>query len=96
MELNDMEKRMLFQVEGDYQYKVLNELHMAARYTKDPEQRKAAESLMAKLRVLTDDECMDIVRDIQKNYLLPYPPPDDWGKDCGGQAAIRRGKIERA
>ena len=74
MELNEMEKRMLFQVEGDYQYKVLNELHMAARYTKDPEQRKAAESLMAKLRVLTDDECMDIVWDIQKNYLLPYPP----------------------
>ena len=74
MELNEMEKRLLFQVEGDYQYKVLNELHMAARYTKDPEQRKAAESLMAKLRVLTDDECMDIVQDIQKNYLLPYPP----------------------
>ena len=47
MELNEMEKRLLFQVEGDYQYKVLNELHMAARYTKDPEQRKAAESLMA-------------------------------------------------
>ena len=74
MELNEMEKRLLFQVEGDYQYKVLNELHMAAWYTKDPEQRKAAESLMAKLRVLTDDECMDIVWDIQKNYLLPYPP----------------------
>ena len=47
MELNEMEKRLLFQVEGDYQFKVLNELHMAARYTKDPEQRKAAESLMA-------------------------------------------------
>ncbi|MEH2936780.1 hypothetical protein [Acutalibacter sp. JLR.KK004] len=28
MELNEMEKRLLFQVEGDYQYKVLNELHM--------------------------------------------------------------------
>ena len=31
MELNEMEKRLLFQVEGDYQYKVLNELHMAAQ-----------------------------------------------------------------
>lgn len=29
---------------------------------------------MAKLRVLTDNECMDIVRDIQKNYRLPYQP----------------------
>lgn len=74
MELNEMEKRLLFQVEGDYQSKVLNELCMTARYTKNPEQRKAAENLMAKLRVLTDAECMDIVRDIQKNYRLPYPP----------------------
>ena len=41
---------------------------------KNPEQRKAAENLMAKLRVLTDAECMDIVWDIQKNYRLPYPP----------------------
>ena len=56
MELNEMEKRLLFQVEGDYQSKVLNELYMTARYTKNPEQRKAAESLMAKLRVLTDGE----------------------------------------
>ena len=74
MELNEMEKRLLFQVEGDYQSKVLNELYMTARYTKNPEQRKAAENLMAKLGVLTDAECMDIVRDIQKNYRLPYQP----------------------
>ena len=74
MELNEMEKRLLFQVEGDYQSKVLNELYMTTRYTKNPEQRKAAENLMAKLCILTDAECMDIVRDIQKNYRLPYPP----------------------
>ena len=74
MELNEMERRLLFQVEGDYQSKILNELYMTARYTKNPEQRKAAENLMAKLRVLTDAECMDIVWDIQKNYRLPYPP----------------------
>ena len=73
MGLNEMEKRLLFQVEGDYQFKVLNELYMTAQYTKNPKQRKAAENLMAKLRGLTDTECMDIVRDIQKNYRLPYP-----------------------
>ena len=28
MELNEMEKKLLFQVEGDYQAKVLNELYM--------------------------------------------------------------------
>ncbi len=73
MILNAMEKRLLFQVEGDCLAKVLNELHMVTRYTKNPEQREAAESLMAKLRVLTDAEGMDVVRDIQKNYRLPYP-----------------------
>ena len=96
MELNEMEKRLLFQVEGDYQSKILNELYMTARYTKNLEQRKAAENLMEKLRVLTDAECMDIVRDIQKNYRLPYPAPDDRGKDCRGQTAIRRREIEGA
>ena len=42
MELNEMEKRLLFQVEGDYQSKVLNELHMTARYIKNAEQKEAA------------------------------------------------------
>ena len=30
MELNEMEKKLLFQVEGDYQTKILNELYMAS------------------------------------------------------------------
>ncbi len=34
---------------------------------------RAAEGLMAKLRVLPNAECMDLVKDIQKNYRLPYP-----------------------
>lgn len=42
MELNEMEKRLLFQVEGDDQSKVLNELHMTARYIKNAEQQEAA------------------------------------------------------
>lgn len=85
MELNEMEKRLLFQVKGDYQSKVLNELYMTARYTKNPEQRRTAENLMAKLRVLTNAECMDIVRDIQKNYCLPYPP-----RTIGEKTAVAR------
>ena len=66
MELNEMEKKLLFQVEGDYQAKVLNELYMTVRYSSNSEQREAAQSLMAKLRVLSDAECMDLVKDIQK------------------------------
>ena len=74
MQLNEMEKKQLFQVEGDCQVKILNELHMTVRYSNNSAQREAAESLMAKIRVLSDWECMDLVRDIQKNYRLPHPP----------------------
>ena len=73
MELNEMEKKLLFQVEGDYQTKILNELYMTVRYSNNSKQREAAEGLMAKLRVLSNAECMDLVKDIQKNYRLPYP-----------------------
>ena len=31
MELNEMEKKLLFQVEGDYHTKILNELYMTVR-----------------------------------------------------------------
>ena len=54
-----MEKKLLFQVEGDYQTKILNELYMTVRYSNNSEQREAAEGLMAKLRVLSNAECMD-------------------------------------
>ncbi len=74
MELNEMEKKLLFQVEGDYQTKILNELYMTVRYSNNSEQREAAEGLMAKLRVLSNAECMDLVKDIQKNYRLPIQP----------------------
>lgn len=72
MELNEAEKRQLFQVDGDCQAKVLDELYMTARFTRNPEQRDMVRGLMAKLRVLSDEQCMDLVKDIQKNYHLPY------------------------
>ena len=63
MELNEEEKRQLFQVDGDCQAKVLDELYMTARFTRNPEQRDMVRGLMAKLRVLSDEQ-----------YHLPYPP----------------------
>ena len=36
MELNEEEKRQLFQVDGDCQAKVLDELYMTARFTRNP------------------------------------------------------------
>lgn len=71
MELNEMEKRMLYQTDGSERYAILHELLMASRYAKDPDRRKTADSLIEKLRPLSDRECMEIVRDIRKNYRLP-------------------------
>ena len=71
MELNEMEKRMLYQTEGSERYAILHELLMASRYAEDPDRRRAADSLMEKLLPLTDKECMEIVNDIRRNYRLP-------------------------
>ena len=71
MELNEMEKRMLYQTDGSERYALLHELLMASRYAKDPDRRRAADSLMEKLRPLSDRECMEIVHDIRQNYRLP-------------------------
>ncbi len=54
MELNEMEKKMFFQVEGDCQATVLNRLYMTVHYSNNSEHWEAAESLMAKVRVLLD------------------------------------------
>ncbi len=36
MELNEMEKRMLYQTQGSERYAILHELLMASRYARDP------------------------------------------------------------
>ena len=41
MELNEMEKKQLFQVEGDCQAKVLNELYMTCLLYTSPSPRDA-------------------------------------------------------
>ena len=70
MELNEMENRMLYQTQGSERYAILHELLMASRYARDPDRRRAADSLMEKLRPLTDKECMEIAYDIRKNCRL--------------------------
>lgn len=71
MEFTEMEKRMLYQTEGSERYAVLQEMSMASRYAVDSARRKAAKSLLEKLRPLTDAECMETVHDIRRNYRLP-------------------------
>ena len=48
MELNEEEKRQLFQVDGDCQAKVLDELYMTARFTRNPEQLDMVRGLIMK------------------------------------------------
>ena len=71
MELTEMENRRLYQTEGTKRYAILQEISMASQYAGDPARRKAAKGLMEKLRPMSDAGCMDLVRDIQKNYRLP-------------------------
>ena len=73
MNLSEAEKRMIYQVEGTSQGAALNEIYMTWRYAPDKAMKDTAEGLLKKLRPLSDKECMDVIRDVQKNYRLPYP-----------------------
>lgn len=77
-----MEKRLLFQVEDDYKSKVLNELYMTARYTRNPRQRETAQSLIAELCDLLDTACIDLIQDIQRSHRLPCLEQDNRENTC--------------
>ena len=44
---------------------------MLCRYTHDHDKRATAENLLKKLRELSEDDCRELICDIQKNYHLP-------------------------
>lgn len=71
MNLTENEKRMIYQVESTCQAAVLNEIAMCGRYARKQETKDTAESLLSKLRLLSDKECMALVNEVQKNYRLP-------------------------
>ena len=71
MNLSEAEKRMIYQVEGTSQGAALNEIYMTWRYAPDKAMKDTAESLLKKLRPLSDKECMDVIREVQQNYRLP-------------------------
>ena len=71
MKLNEEEKRMVYQIESTNQNAALNEIYMTWRYTKSQATKDTAESLLKKLRPLSDRECMDVIREVQTNYHLP-------------------------
>lgn len=63
--------RMAFQVESTNQNAALNEIYLMGRYTQSQETKDTAESLLRKLRPLSDKECMDLIREVQASYRLP-------------------------
>lgn len=79
-------------MKGDDQGKVLYELYMTMCYSNNSERREAAESLIPKLNVLSDAECMDLVKDIQKNYRLPHSPRTigEWTAEIRQQSGVEK------
>ena len=62
MKLTEAEMRMVFQIESTNQNAALNEIYMTWRYAPNPATKETAESLLDKLRPLSDQECMDLIR----------------------------------
>ena len=71
MKLTEAEMRMVFQIESTNKNAALNEIYMTWRYAPNPATKETAESLLDKLRPLSDQECMDLIRKVQAEYRLP-------------------------
>ena len=70
--LTEDEKRMVFQLEGCHRYDAIQEIAMLCRYTRDYDIKATAENLLKKLRELSEDDCRELICDIQRNYRLPW------------------------
>ena len=71
MKLTEAEMRMVFQIESTNQNAALNEIYMTWRYAPNPATKETAEGLLDRLRPLSDQECMDLIRKVQAEYRLP-------------------------
>ena len=70
--LTDDEKRIVFQLEGCHRYDAIQEIAVFCQYTRDHDKRATAENLLKKLRELSEDDCRELICDIQRNYRLPW------------------------
>ena len=70
--LTEDEKRMVFQLEGCHRYDAIQEIAVLCQYTSDHDKRATAENLLKKLRELSEDDCWELICDIQRNYHLPW------------------------
>ena len=70
--LTEDEKRMVFQLEGCHRYDAIQEIAVFCQYTRDHDKRATAENLLKKFRNLSEDDCRELICDIQRNYRLPW------------------------
>lgn len=80
MELNEMEKSLIFQTESYGKSDVTYELRMCLPYIPDPVKRKTAEELMRKLDAMPEKDCLALIQDIRKAFSLP------WARRCATSA----------
>ena len=80
MELNEMEKRLIFQTESYGKSDVTYELRMCLPYIPDPVKRKTAAELMRKLDAMPEKDCLALIQDIRKTFSLP------WARRCATSA----------
>ena len=83
--LTENEKRMVFQLEGCNRYDAIQEIAVFCQYTRDHDKRNIAENLLKKLRELSENDCRELICDIQKNYHLPRK-----AKTVGEMIAVAR------
>ena len=70
--LTDDEKRIVFQLEDCHKYDAIQEIAVFCQYTRDHDKRATAENLLKKFRDLSEDDCRELICDIQRNYHLPW------------------------
>ena len=94
MKLTEAEMRMVFQIESTNQNAALNEIYMTWRYAPNPATKETAEGLLDKLRPLSDQECMDLIRSAGR---IPSAgeSPHHRGNAGRSQAAIRGAEVIR-
>ena len=50
----------------------MQEIDIFCRHTHDSNKRNIAENMLKKLRELSENDCRELICDIQKNYRLPW------------------------
>ena len=70
--LTEDEKRMVFQLDGCRRYDAILEMAELCRYTRNHDEKIIAENLLKKLRELSEDDCRELICNIQRNYRLPW------------------------